>query len=172
MPKTVLTSLRECKVDIDITIRSLYPISNSDFTLYYKALSPGRQLPIDLTVLTSTLDFYLLTVIDLAIIERGPSARLQPPEDAYVKDLVAVRFKTSFTVFYPVLRDVDIIIRGMKEAAVDQRCVEPADIVVFKGGVSRNIVAGLSMTVVPGGSNSSLSDISSTEYDSSNVDIA
>ena len=94
---------------------------------------------------------------------------MEPPEDAFVKDVVAIRFRTSFTPFYPALSDVEIIITGMKGAALDPRyrALEQASIVVFKGGVSRNVVAGLSLTVVPPGSNSSLS-----VNKSSGVDVA
>lgn len=161
-----MVSLFECKIDVDVTIRSLYPISNSDFTLFYKAI-PLKDFPIDVTVLTSTLNSYLLTVIYPAMIERGADARMVPPEDAYVKDLVAIRFERSFTAFYPDLSDIEIMITGMKGAALDPRykAVEEANIAVFKGGVSRNVVAGISLTVFPLGSNSSLSDTGSSDVD-------
>ena len=92
---------------------------------------------------------------------------MEPPEDAYVKGLVAIRFKRSFTPRLPSLSDIETIVTGMKEAASDPRynAVQEANIVVFKGGVSRNIVAGLSLTVFPEASNSSLSDTGSSAVD-------
>ena len=161
-----MNSFFEWKFDANATIRSLYPISNSDFTLYYKAL-PFRSLSWDSDVLISTLNSYLLTVIYPAQVERGTGARMEPPEDAYVKGLVAIRFKHSFTPRLPSLSDIEVIVTGMKGAALDPRynAVQEANIVVFKGGVSRNIVAGLSLTVFPVASNSSLSDTGSSAVD-------
>ncbi|MDI1485516.1 MAG: hypothetical protein OHK93_000654 [Ramalina farinacea] len=161
---TGLLALTSCAVAAPAqTANSPYPI---DFTLYYKAI-PFKDLPFNRDNLISTLNSYLLTVIYPAMIERGAGARMEPPEDAYNKDLIAIRFGASYTPHLPALSDIEIIVTGMKGAALNPRynAVEEANIVVFKGGVSRNVVAGISLTVFPVASNSSLSDTGSSAVD-------